>query len=204
MKYIFEKVFSQAETTYGKRRLVLCSYQKSDRLNCAGIYNVFFIPSFTALVIIPPAENRDMMYFHDNGLVYIINFLDIRTLTKKPKVCVINKLYSNYINETIDIVNIIGIYFGLRSEFIEGDVPLPKMSDLEKKALSAIIQKIGKEGDVKITEMCDETNISRSIYKSLLNKLQESRIASVVSRGSKGNHIKFFTEVKIKDDETNK
>ena len=67
-----------------------------------------------------------------------------------------------------------------------------KLTTLEKEAFAALKKKIGKEGNISIVKMIQETSISRPIWTSLLNKLKTDGIAEVESQGVKGTHIYFI------------
>ena len=65
------------------------------------------------------------------------------------------------------------------------------LSMMEKKGLTAIINKIGEEGTISINKLVEETNISRAVYNSLLNKLEKANAAEITNSGVKGTHISF-------------
>ena len=60
--------------------------------------------------------------------------------------------------------------------------------------LKYIINKIGTEGTLLMTETLKELGISRPVVTSLLSKLKEYNIAEIKIQGVKGTHIKFTNQ----------
>ena len=67
-----------------------------------------------------------------------------------------------------------------------------KLTNREIQGLNGIIKRIQNEGDISLFNLIAETGISRPVFTSLLNKLKEYNMAEIVSRGTKGTHIKFL------------
>ena len=107
-------------------------------------------------------------------------------------VCAIVKLAHNTSNEKDE----------LQEEF-----PMPKLTENEKKAVNAIINKIsGLEGNFSIVKLAQETGLSRPVFSGALNKLQADDFIVTANQGVKGTfirfcHLGFFNEIqKIKAD----
>ena len=60
--------------------------------------------------------------------------------------------------------------------------------------LKYIIDKIGSEGTMLMTETLKELGISRPVITSLLSKLKEYHIAEIKNQGVKGTYIKFINQ----------
>lgn len=66
------------------------------------------------------------------------------------------------------------------------------LSKLEQEALSKIKEKFMDSGNISVVKLIQETNISRPIWTSLMNKMKEHGFAEVESQGVKGTYIKFL------------
>lgn len=70
---------------------------------------------------------------------------------------------------------------------------LSALTDTEKSALKVIMQHlIDGEGAVSITQLTNETNISRPVFKSVLQKLKDMEIAEINNMGVKGTYINII------------
>lgn len=69
-----------------------------------------------------------------------------------------------------------------------------KLTDLEKQALEIILDNLadGYEGNISISQLTNSSNISRPVFKSVLQKMQDNLIAEVVNKGVKGTYIKIM------------
>ena len=66
------------------------------------------------------------------------------------------------------------------------------LSKLEQEALSKIKEKFIDSGNISVVKLIQETNISRPIWTSLMNKMKEHGFAKVENQGVKGTYIKFL------------
>lgn len=66
------------------------------------------------------------------------------------------------------------------------------LTDTERKALKAIIQEIGEEGNITITKIVDSTGISRPVYTNLITKMKTHSVAEITNQGMKGTKIKIL------------
>lgn len=66
------------------------------------------------------------------------------------------------------------------------------LTDNELKAYSAIVDEIGKEGNISVVKMLQKTNLSRPVFTSLLQKMEKYHIALIQNQGVKGTHIVFL------------
>ena len=89
-------------------------------------------------------------------------------------------------------VNIIKNSVMSTKEEIKLDDFLNKITHAEKRALSAIGEKIKSEGYISVTIITKETSISRPVYTNLFRKLKEYNMADVSNKGVKGTYIKFI------------
>ena len=72
------------------------------------------------------------------------------------------------------------------------------LTDKEKQALSIILSKLENgEGTISISKLLEESNISRPVFKSTLNKIEKYYIAEVTNMGVKGTNIKLLTNIDI-------
>ena len=66
------------------------------------------------------------------------------------------------------------------------------LTDNEHKAYVAIIEEIGKEGNISVVKMLQKTGLSRPVFTSLLQKMEKYHMALVQYQGVKGTHIVFL------------
>ena len=66
------------------------------------------------------------------------------------------------------------------------------LTDNEHKAYEAIIEEIGKEGNISVVKMLQKTGLSRPVFTSLLQKMEKYHMALVQNQGVKGTHIVFL------------
>ena len=69
-----------------------------------------------------------------------------------------------------------------------------RITDLEKQALEIILDNLadGYEGNISISQLTNSSSISRPVFKSVLQKMQDNLIAEVVNKGVKGTYIKII------------
>ena len=67
------------------------------------------------------------------------------------------------------------------------------LTKTELNAFEAILERIKqKSGVISISKMIEETSISRPVYKSLLMKMENNKIAEVCNQGVNGTYISFY------------
>lgn len=72
------------------------------------------------------------------------------------------------------------------------DVFLEELTETEKKAFEVIKSKlVDGVGTIIISKIIDETNISRPVWKNLLLKMENNKIAKITNRGVKGTLIEM-------------
>lgn len=69
------------------------------------------------------------------------------------------------------------------------------LTKTEERALIYLLERIGEEGVISISEVIQDSKISRPIFNSLLEKLDRYRGAEVKNRGVKGTSIRFSDHV---------
>ena len=76
---------------------------------------------------------------------------------------------------------------------INKDEFLSILTDTEKTALKVIMQYLTDgEGAVSITQLTNENNMSRPVFKSVLQKMKDAEIAEINNMGVKGTHINII------------
>ena len=76
---------------------------------------------------------------------------------------------------------------------INRDEFLSALTDTEKSALKVIMQHlVDGEGAVSITQLTNENNISRPVFKSVLQKMKDMEIAEINNMGVKGTHVNII------------
>ena len=77
----------------------------------------------------------------------------------------------------------------------EQDELFRELTKTEEKALIYILETIGEEGILSISEAIRSSGISRPVFTSLLEKLSRYKGAEVKNMGVKGTCIKFYDHV---------
>lgn len=65
------------------------------------------------------------------------------------------------------------------------------LTQTEEKALIFCLEEIGAEGDISIHQAVADSHISRTVFKSLIEKLNFYKAAEISGHGVRGTHIKF-------------
>ena len=67
---------------------------------------------------------------------------------------------------------------------------LKSLTDSEKVALSAIIEKINDEGMISIVKLSQQKDISRYVFDELIQKMKTYKVATITTYGPKGTYIR--------------
>lgn len=69
-----------------------------------------------------------------------------------------------------------------------------KITKLEKQAFDIILSHLSNEyeGFVSVSQLVEESGISRPVFKSILDKMQKNLIAELENKGAKGTYIKII------------
>lgn len=72
------------------------------------------------------------------------------------------------------------------------------LTEKEKQALRLILSKLNNgEGVISISKLLEESDISRPVFKSTLDKIEKYYLAEITNMGVKGTSIKILTEINI-------
>ena len=119
-----------------------------------------------------------------------------------PDICWINPLYkdilnnlqcNSYLQNAMDILS-----KSLKIEKDENTNIRDFTVDLtlkERNALKYIIKEINQEGNLSIVKMVEEVKLSRPVFNSLFNKLEQHKIAEIKNQGKRGTNIKFILPI---------
>jgi hypothetical protein len=69
------------------------------------------------------------------------------------------------------------------------------MTKTEEKALEYLLNTIGDEGVISVTEAIRDSGISRPVFTSLFDKLNRYKGAEIRNMGVKGTYINFYDHV---------
>lgn len=165
--------------------------------NIIDVDMVFIVPSFNELIL-----NKDM-----NAEIQLVTGKEILTVdirefkkysqdfvTNQFSVVNYNDIFENYFLclDTIDDGLILLFKTALNAELDAGcseDFFFNQLSHGETRAYESIVAEIGSSGNISISAMIKKYNISRPVWTSLLKKMQEYKVAEVVSQGVKGTYI---------------
>lgn len=158
---------------------------------------VFIIPSFNELIL-NKSTNTEISLITGKKILTV----DIREFKRyfqdftKNQFSVVNynDIFENYFlnSDTIDEGLILLFKTALNAEFDSGcseEFFFNQLSHGETRAYENVIAEIGSSGNISISAMIKKYNISRPVWTSLLKKMQEYKVADVVSQGVKGTYI---------------
>lgn len=158
---------------------------------------VFIIPSFNELIL-NKSMNTEILLITGKKILTV----DIREFKRyfqdftKNQFSVVNynDIFENYFlnSDTIDEGLILLFKTALNAEFDSGcseEFFFNQLSHGEARAYENVIAEIGSSGNISISAMIKKYNISRPVWTSLLKKMQEFKVAEVVSQGVKGTYI---------------
>lgn len=158
---------------------------------------VFIIPSFNELIL-SKSMNTEILLITGKKIltVDIREFKDYFQDFTKNQFSVVNynDIFENYFlnSDTIDEGLILLFKTALNAEFDSGcseEFFFNQLSHGETRAYENVIAEIGSSGNISISAMIKKYNISRPVWTSLLKKMQEYKVADVVSQGVKGTYI---------------
>jgi hypothetical protein len=69
------------------------------------------------------------------------------------------------------------------------------LTKTEEKALIFVLETIGEEGNISISEAINKSGISRPVFTSLFDKLDKYKGAEIKNQGVKGTYINFYDHV---------
>lgn len=80
------------------------------------------------------------------------------------------------------------------TDIVQTETFMNKITVLEKQAFDIILNHLSNEyeGFVSISQLVEESDISRPVFKSILNKMQKNLIAELENKGAKGTYIKII------------
>lgn len=144
-------------------------------------------------------------------VIDIYTFLDKTYLATKifinSDLFIINPVYSNYWQEIINhqkdtkeldvnfFIEIITKIIIKSYEIKDYQNFVNSLTKKETEALKMIINEIGSEGDVVISQLVNKSELSRPVFINTIAKLQEKNMAAADSRGVKGTHLKIDKEL---------
>lgn len=70
------------------------------------------------------------------------------------------------------------------------------LTDKEKQALKLILSKLNNgEGTISISKLLEESDISRPVFKSTLDKIEKHCLAEITNMGVKGTNVKLLVNI---------
>lgn len=91
----------------------------------------------------------------------------------------------------LGVINIINA--GLKKK-VDIEAFISDLTATERKAFNIIKKELNQNEEicVSISKLCDDTGISRPIWKNLLLKMEKQHVAEIANMGVKGTYIKFL------------
>lgn len=158
---------------------------------------VFMIPSFNELILSKSMNTEIRAEVGKEILTTDIReFKDYLQYFTKNSFTVVNynDIFENYFlnSDTVNDGLILLFKTALSAEFDTGcseEFFFNQLSHGETRAYESIVAEIGSSGNISISAMIKKYNISRPVWTSLLKKMQEYKVADVVSQGVKGTYV---------------
>ena len=159
---------------------------------------VFIIPSFNELILSRSiAANIQVTISRE---ILVIDIREIKNYFKdftKNQFTVVNysDIFENYFlsSDTLNDGLILLFKTALNAEYDPGcseEFFFNQLSHGETRAYENIVAEMGgSSGNISISALIKKYNISRPVWTSLLKKMQEYKVADVVSQGVKGTYI---------------
>ena len=69
------------------------------------------------------------------------------------------------------------------------------LTKTEEKALIFVLETVGEEGNISISEAINKSGISRPVFTALFDKLDRYKGAEIKNQGVKGTYINFYDHV---------
>lgn len=161
---------------------------------------VFMLPSFDELVLKKSLITNVQVTKNKEALT-----IDVRDFEKYRQdfstsqfiVVNYNDIFENYFlsSNMIDEGLILLFKIALNIEFENNcseEFFFNQLSHGETRAYKSIVAEIGNSGNISISAMIKKYNISRPVWTSLLKKMQEYKVADIVSQGVKGTYINII------------
>lgn len=158
---------------------------------------VFMIPSFNELVLNKSITTHiKAVTGKEIQTVDIREFKDYFQDFAKNQFTIVNygDIFESYFlsSDTLNDGLILLFKMALNAEFDAGcseEFFFNQLSHGETRAYENIVAEIGSSGNISISALIKKYNISRPVWTSLLKKMQEFKVAEVVSQGVKGTYI---------------
>lgn len=101
------------------------------------------------------------------------------------------------VNKVDDLTAKLTKIFELYLQFQDGaqDKFFGALTKTEEKALIFILECIGEEGVISISEAIKASGISRPVFTSLFDKLERYKSAEIKNMGVKGTYINFYDHI---------
>ena len=101
------------------------------------------------------------------------------------------------VNKVNDLTEKLTKVFELYLQFQDGaqDKFFDSLTKTEEKALIFILECIGEEGVLSISETIKASGISRPVFTSLFDKLERYKSAEIKNMGVKGTYINFYDHI---------
>lgn len=139
--------------------------------------------------------------YHINYLLEVLegklvpNLEEIEQDFKTLSVQASNNLQNNYIkNIQISIIEFTKV---ILVDMLQPEQDLLlNLTKTEEQALNIILQNLNSdyEGNISISQLVQDSNISRPVFKNVIQKMKDSLIAEIDNQGVKGTYIKILNE----------
>ena len=123
----------------------------------------------------------------------IVNSLYKKVCDKLPRVWPQEDVdeYQDLISE--GLLNIFNQYLTMRDGIQEK--LFSSLTKTEEKALIFVLETVGEEGNISISEAINKSGISRPVFTALFDKLDRYKGAEIKNQGVKGTYINFYDHV---------
>ena len=143
-------------------------------INLKKVYHIYYLNQIKDGTIVPNIEEIQKAF--ENILLEIQDF-------KENKNC--EFLIKNSIIELMKVA--------LTDMNSEGDF-LSLLTKTEIQAFEIILQHLnnGHEGNISISQLTEDSKISRPVFKNTLQKMKDNNVAEIINQGVKGMYVKII------------
>ena len=218
--YSLEDFYKIKETQYNDQ--IFCIFINKDYFSNEEKFCTIILPTYKDLYSsIPHKKVSEINDTYDIREFFDTNPIEkIKIISNSEKI--INNRYQNYAQELFSIINskkkenktdllqqvIIKIVKAATQDEESKDnnsypLFLKSLTKLEKRALNTLLHngylnEYG-EGNVSITKLCADSEVSRPVFKNIFTKLKDYNIASIQNKGVNGTEIKILSQSLLKE-----
>lgn len=121
---------------------------------------------------------------------------DLANFLEEAKNLKINNVYRDLIKTSVKEIIKVAL-----TDMIQDRDFKETLTDMEKQALNIILDNLEDrhEGNISISQLVAASNISRPVFKNVLQKMKENLIAEIENKGVKGTYVKIIDGILLSE-----